>query len=139
MKTNLNDLAKHCHNEAKQKGWYDKERPVTELLMLTVCEISEAVEADRKQKHCEVSQDDFKRLVKNYMEQMEYSGVEAKPITVENSVFQNHIKDTFQDEIADTMIRLLDLVGYMDIDIDFHIQKKLQYNQSRPQKHGKAY
>lgn len=37
------------------------------------------------------------------------------------------------------MIRLFDLCGYMDIDIEKHIDLKLKYNQGRPNKHGKNY
>lgn len=48
-------------------------------------------------------------------------------------------KDTFEDEIADTFLRLFDLCGYMNIDIDYFIAKKIEYNKSRPYKHGKEF
>ena len=48
-------------------------------------------------------------------------------------------KDTFEDEIADAIIRLLDLCGHLSIDIEKHIKLKLEYNKNRPQKHGKNY
>jgi NTP pyrophosphatase (non-canonical NTP hydrolase) len=48
-------------------------------------------------------------------------------------------KDTFEDEIADTFIRLADMCEALDIDIDWQIKKKLQYNRTRPYKHGKAF
>jgi len=53
--------------------------------------------------------------------------------------FKNHIKDSFEDEIADAVIRLLDMCGGLRIDIDFHVTSKLMYNASRPYKHGKKY
>ena len=52
--------------------------------------------------------------------------------------FHQVIKDTFEDELADVFIRLLDLVGALDIDIDFHIREKIRHNASRPRKHGKT-
>ena len=48
-------------------------------------------------------------------------------------------KDTFEDEIADTFIRLMDLCGRYQIDIDKHIAWKLEYNRGRAYKHGKSY
>ena len=39
---------KEIHNCAIEKGWYDKERPIPELLCLLHSEISEAFEAYRE-------------------------------------------------------------------------------------------
>ncbi len=43
----------------------------------------------------------------------------------------------FQEELADTFIRLLDLCGGLDLDIESEIAKKCRKNMSRPYKHGK--
>jgi len=40
-------------------------------------------------------------------------------------------------EMADCIIRILDWVGYADIDIDGIIARKMQFNSTRPYKHGK--
>lgn len=48
-------------------------------------------------------------------------------------------KDTFEDELADVFIRLMDLCGYFGIDIQKQVEWKHTYNQTRPFKHGKAY
>ena len=39
--------------------------------------------------------------------------------------YQTHIKDTFEDELADTFLRLCDLCESMDIDIDSFIKMKM--------------
>ena len=49
------------------------------------------------------------------------------------------VKDSFADEIADTIIRLLDLCGELNIDIDAQIQWKMDYNNGRSEKHGKEF
>ena len=49
------------------------------------------------------------------------------------------IKDSFADEIADTIIRLLDLCGELGIDIDAQMEWKMNYNKSREAKHGKEF
>jgi len=53
--------------------------------------------------------------------------------------FKEQVKDTFEDEIADVFIRLGDLVGYLNIDIEKHIKMKMQYNATRPKLHGKEF
>ncbi len=43
----------------------------------------------------------------------------------------------FKEEVADTFIRLLDLCGGLNIDIEEEIAKKSEKNKARPYKHGK--
>lgn len=43
----------------------------------------------------------------------------------------------FKEELADAFIRLLDLCGGLQIDIEDEIDKKSQKNKNRPYKHGK--
>lgn len=49
------------------------------------------------------------------------------------------IYTNFQEEIADTFIRLFDLCGYLNIDIEKVIKMKMEKNKERPRKHGKRY
>lgn len=50
-----------------------------------------------------------------------------------------HVKDTFEDELADATIRLLDLSTALGIDLEMHVLLKMQYNEGRGYKHGKRY
>jgi NTP pyrophosphatase (non-canonical NTP hydrolase) len=43
----------------------------------------------------------------------------------------------FKEELADTFIRLLDLCGGLNIDIEKEIYEKSMRNKKRPYKHGK--
>jgi len=47
--------------------------------------------------------------------------------------------DNFREEIADTVIRIFDLCGALDIDIEREIEKKHAVNKNRPLRHGKRY
>ena len=47
--------------------------------------------------------------------------------------------ENFKEELADCFIRLFDLVGYLDIDIEVEIDKKMKKNLERPRLHGKKY
>lgn len=51
-----------------------------------------------------------------------------------NSNFEN-----FKEELADTVIRIFDLCGYLNIDIESEILAKYEKNKQRPYKHGKKY
>lgn len=53
--------------------------------------------------------------------------------------FTTYVKDTFEDELADVIIRVLDLCAFKGIDIESHIKAKMRYNTSRQFMHGKSY
>lgn len=45
----------------------------------------------------------------------------------------------FKEELADIAIRLADLVGGLNIDLEGEIKKKMKINHNRPYKHGKQF
>ena len=45
--------------------------------------------------------------------------------------------DNFKEELADVFIRLFDLCGGLNIDIEEEIARKSKKNKARPYKHGK--
>lgn len=123
----INLLSKKIHEINVKNGFYeDKEKNIGEMLCLIHSEVSEALECDRKDfytskfdgcKPCLNDGDDdaFKEL------------------------FNNTIKDTFEDELADIMIRVMDLAAFKGIDLEYHIKAKMRYNSLRQYKHGKKY
>lgn len=131
--TGLNDSSAKIHEIAKAKGFWDSEREVGTLLMLCVSELSEALEADRKNKVA-----DTNRYYEMIAKVQDYTREDFK-LEKEKYYFESYIKDTFEDEIADTVIRILDLCGARGIDIEKHINLKLKYNATRERMHGKAY
>ena len=46
-------------------------------------------------------------------------------------------QENFEEEIADALIRILDLTGTMNIDIESAVIKKMMVNEGRPYLHGK--
>jgi NTP pyrophosphatase (non-canonical NTP hydrolase) len=119
----LNELRDKVYKNALDHGFYEDEENKNVLLklMLIVSEISEAAEAYRKRK-----------LGPNW----KAFDFFIKQSSFDDS-FKTYIKDFMEDELADTIIRVLDLCGYMKIDIDKHVELKMKYNESRPYKHGK--
>jgi NTP pyrophosphatase (non-canonical NTP hydrolase) len=125
----LNESAKQIHQNNKEKGFWDEERNVGELLMLVTSELGEAMEAHRKGR--------FAKL-----ERLKFELSPTSELTYEQHYaekFQYHVKDTFEDEIADAIIRLLDLSAGLNIDIERHINAKVAYNKTREKLHGKLY
>jgi NTP pyrophosphatase (non-canonical NTP hydrolase) len=118
----VRELAQAIHKVNVKKGFWDKERNVGEMLMLVVSELGEAIEAHRKNKFADLEH--FEDLSR------EMEGKKA---------FEIAVKDTFEDEIADAVIRLLDMSAGLNIDIQRHIWLKIGYNATRLRLHGKSY
>ena len=126
----LTTLANTIHNGNVKRGFYDEPKEVGTVLMLIVTELAEAMESYRSNNS----------IASDRMETLEWDSKEDEPFTTEDiNQFKLVVKDTFEDEIADTIIRLFDLCGWMNIDIHKHIMLKLKYNDTRPYKHGKAF
>ncbi len=124
----LTELAKQIHKNNKEKGFHKRHIEVGTLIALMHSELSEALEAHRKNRSADLTQFDFERQGTPFHE---------KSITA--MAFEDNIKDTIEDEMADTIIRILDFCGLHDIDIQRHLTLKLAYNESRAEKHGKQY
>ena len=96
----LNRYAKDCHQRAVAKGFWDEAHSVGHYLMLVASELCEAVEADRLGKWIKLTPEQIEEL----------RGLEGAAYA---QAFMRMIKDTVGDEIADAVIRLLDLLGWM--------------------------
>lgn len=108
---NLNELRDLAYKTACEHGFHDEELSNEHYLCLVISELMEAVEADRKGRLGKKCKTRF---------EMEYN---RYPALVEEEKrfkfsFEKHIKDTVPDEIADACIRILDLCGLREIDID---------------------
>ena len=124
----LNDLARRAHENAIAKGFYDAPFNVAEKLALIHSEISEVLEAFRAgdggepaviRYECELGKAECPRKACRLCEQGIPSGI---PI-----------------EIADVLIRLLDLVGYLNVNLAEAVAIKMDYNEKRPRLHGKKF
>lgn len=178
----FNQLRDRAYKCACDHGFHQLELSNEHFLMLVITELSEAVEADRKGTYF----DKEKYKMGEYAECQGWLTNEEKFI----NVFNRYIKDSIEDELADVVIRLLDLAGlrnisiepfnvkidtkksipehcykiasiitkypvgdainsslgylfnladHLDINLPWHIEQKMKYNQLREQKHGKNY
>lgn len=124
----LNQLASKIRKANLQKGFDLLGVQTGTQLMLVVSELSEALEAVRKGRYCD------KESVQSLMN--DFGGDFDNKF---QKIFENDVKDTFEDELADALIRILDICAFYEIDIDTHVSLKLQYNATREYKHGKKF
>lgn len=139
----LNALAREIYKNAVNHGFYDAELQMTETvdgnlsdstilqqlffgqrIALIHSELSEALEADR---------------INRYTKNLKKVESMLAPNDVFMEAFRKDIKDSVEDEIADALIRILDLCASRGIDIGSHVRLKMVYNENRPRLHGKEY
>jgi len=118
----LHDIAA----SSNQKGGFKaiKHALIAQKLALISSECAEALEADRKGLYCT---------------KYDLESVEQAPDANKKEMFEQHIKNSIGDELADIIIRTGDLAGYLEIDLQKHIALKMEYNNSKPQWNGKSY
>lgn len=100
----LSEIQANIHEWAKEKGWWDTDRNFGEMLALMHSEISESLEAWRKN--------------------------EAPVWTDGNK------PEGFLLELADAVIRILDTCENFGYDLGQLIKIKMEYNETRPYRHG---
>jgi NTP pyrophosphatase (non-canonical NTP hydrolase) len=122
----INELAKEVHENAKSKGFFEDKKNIGEMLCLIHSEVSEALEADRKGQYSNRESIALQNMIKEDNDLFK-------------KIFKATVKDTFQDELADIMIRVMDLAAYKGIDLESHIKVKMRYNSLREYKHSKKY
>jgi NTP pyrophosphatase (non-canonical NTP hydrolase) len=125
MGIEINKLAKQNHKLALEKGFWEDEtikvschiydhtieiESTEKKLLMVHGEISEAMEELRKDGDC-------KKI---------YFSKGRKP-------------EGFGIELADAMLRIMDLAERRGINLEKCIRLKLKYNKTRPNKHGKRY
>jgi len=114
MQYHLNELAEYVYNIAKDVGFHTRtELPIGDMVANIHSEVSELWEAYRKNE-LNYACDKVEKMVE----------LGLHPLTCAS------------EEIADILIRTLDLAKAMDIDVDKAVQVKCEYNKTRPHRNG---
>lgn len=192
LEIKFNELRDKAYQCAVAHGWHNKKESNQHWLCLVISELMEAVEADRKDNYADKKYYE-ERLSKSLVcRGLHPSMPKEKGLRI---AFQDFIKDTVEDELADACIRLFDFAGVVKADLDdidyeqsftedyseltftesmfkiikaindyweptdvgfilneifafckdrnidimWHIEQKIKYNELRPYKHGKLY
>lgn len=134
MVETLHDLMEKIHGAAVKKGFWKEERHFGLLLMLVNTELCEALEAHRiskpRAKLCNVF------IEAPFDQTIRYGEREIERFI---KLFEKDVRGTIDEEIADAVIRLLDICGHYHINIGRVIELKMLYNKTREYMHGKKY
>ena len=103
----LNKLRDEAYATAREHGWHDEEHGDEMYLMLIITEIAEAVQADRK--GWRANTDKYIELISDREEHDSDLWFKC--------AFSQNIKGTVEEELADVVIRCLDLAGLRGIDL----------------------
>jgi len=111
----LNELRDKIYQNAVDKGFWDGTEEgfsLPEKLVLMHSEVSAALEADRIGRH-------FNK------ENLLANELENKDKYIFLGAFSQAVKDTLEDELADIVIRCLDLCGKLEINVDTDVERKI--------------
>ena len=129
---NINELAKEVHENAVAHGWWDKPPTLPEALCLIHAELSEALEEYREGNPliygtCALAAEDCK-----------YSGVcDRVGRPGEGEGVDGPCKpEGIAVELADVILRTLDPMAALGVDVDAVVMAKHKYNLGREYKHG---
>jgi hypothetical protein len=121
---NLNELSKDIRFFNQKKGFECNIENINQKLLLAISEICEAQEELRDGR--KIDEIYYTSHGETIIESKESNKLENKPCG-------------FPVEVADAIIRLLDICGAFNIDIEEIIDMKLAYNKTRPAKHGRKF
>ena len=123
----VSDLVREAHYNAAEHGFWDDPPEFGTSIALIHSELSEALEEVRAGNRIRPGE----KTPPVY-----YSGggyVATAPTACAKK------PEGYGTELADAVIRIADLCGYMGIDLEAIIREKMAYNATRPYKHGKKF
>lgn len=141
----LNALSKEIFEANAAKGFWDRERPLTETTMLIITELAEAIEEERAgrpavwYRDCLTGEDPVDAEFIAFAEGGLAHHVDDVTDTLEGAEVGALKPEGVDVELIDALIRLLDLLGSREVDVEELLKQKLAFNASRPARHGKAY
>lgn len=128
---NLKDLMDDIHKTAVEHGWWESKQTLPELLALIHSEVSEALEEVRN--HHKPNETYYSG---HFPTRDCKAGKGTIYLTSPTPNFICQKPEGIPAELADIIIRVLDVCAGYDIDIIKAIEEKIAFNKTREHKHG---
>lgn len=103
---NLDELRDKAYQCAVTHGWHKEDMSDEHYLCLVISELMEAVEAERKERYADI--DKFTK----YQHSLIYETTKERAFI---NAYEEYIKGSVDEELADACIRLFDLAGLRNI------------------------
>lgn len=133
----IKKFAHEVHENAKAHGWWDEERSFGELIALCHSELSEALEEYRNGHKPDETYYSCKAPITKPVNTEEFKGCPVCPDLCNNQCAGHYGKmEGIPSELADVIIRVLDMAEHYGIDIETALKEKHAFNKARPYKHG---
>lgn len=134
----INDLVKKAHENALVHGFWNPPLDFGTAIALIHSELSEALEEEREGRpliwyHCTAGNGAGQPCTPAKRHDCKMEGKESW------CTFRHVKPEGAAVELADAVIRIADLCGYLGIDLNAVIREKMAYNADRPYKHGKQF
>ncbi|WDU84562.1 MazG nucleotide pyrophosphohydrolase domain-containing protein [Caloramator sp. Dgby_cultured_2] len=110
-------LIKEAHQNAKNKGFWEDWEEIEQT---------------------QIGNEETQRMLKNNAIGNRLMLIVSELGEAQEALRHNDM-DNFKEELADVAIRLGDLCGGLNIDLEDEIRKKMERNKQRPYKHGKEF
>ncbi len=128
---NLSEISKDAYETARSKGWHDKFATFGDRIALCHSELSEALEAFRA-----MDNDSYDAI-----RQPIYRNTESGELTRDSGHYGIerwvlHKPEGVASELADVIIRIADMCGLYGINIESAVREKMEFNKTRPYRHG---
>lgn len=123
----INNLSKEIYKANKEKGFWDSRELIPNVMNLLSCpivDIESTQKAFNAQMLCLIHSEISEALEADRKDLMDDKLPHRKGLEV---------------ELADALIRILDMAGGLGMDLGGAVEEKLAYNTTRPFKHGKQF
>jgi NTP pyrophosphatase (non-canonical NTP hydrolase) len=141
----LDQLAKAIYRINRDNGWFDPDaaqRSVNDELMLIVGEVAEAHEEDRaghdmtERYYTYVFSAPHDRASRAAQDYLELCRLEDRPVDHSRIPIRFKKPEGIPSELADIIIRVLDVAYRYGIDLEEVLLEKLAFNETRGYRHG---
>ena len=120
----ITEYVRLCHENASKKGFHAQDNRDLETALDNSKECFERIRTQQMIKDIALAMTELAEAVEH---------ARKKPLLSDKTIW----KESIEEELADTVIRIFDISGQYGIDLEYFINEKMAYNINREYLHGK--